>query len=263
MYPYELFFGIDLYTIMITLGVVVCLLIIRLQGDARGLGASVQNFVLFSVPISVVVGFLGATLLQSFYDYLATDVFEFGSGATFYGGLLGGIISFVALYFGVGQFRVAKERRAAFRADFWQVLNIAPAAITVAHGFGRLGCLFAGCCHGGETDAWCGILMVETGKRVVPIQLFEALFLFALCAVLVFLNRRRTPHLMPLYCVVYGVWRFLIEYARADDRGATVVDFLSPSQLFSLLLFVVAAVLFLVERAVARRQRTARGEGNA
>ena len=43
----------------------------------------------------------------------------------------------------------------------------------------------------------------------------------------------------------YAVWRFFIEYLRADDRGATVVSFLSPSQLTAVLLFAVGAGLYL------------------
>ena len=31
------------------------------------------------------------------------------------------------------------------------MLSIAPCSITVAHGFGRVGCFFAGCCYGIET----------------------------------------------------------------------------------------------------------------
>ena len=53
MYPYELFWGIDLYTLMITLGVVVCLMLIRVQGDMRGLRAKFQNDVLTLVPMAV------------------------------------------------------------------------------------------------------------------------------------------------------------------------------------------------------------------
>ena len=49
---------------------------------------------------------------------------------------------------------------------------------------------------------------------------------------------------MPVYLVGYGIWRFFIEFARSDDRGATVVSFLSPSQLIALLLIAAGAAWF-------------------
>jgi prolipoprotein diacylglyceryltransferase len=38
---------------------------------------------------------------------------------------------------------------------------------------------------------------------------------------------------------VYGVWRFVIENLRADYRGNTFVEWLTPSQLTALVLIVV------------------------
>jgi phosphatidylglycerol:prolipoprotein diacylglycerol transferase len=72
--------------------------------------------------------------------------------------------------------------------------------------------------------------------------------LFAFAAVLFalfFRNktvREKGVPLLAVYLVGYGLWRFFIEYARADDRGQTIVSFLSPSQLVSLLMIVGGAV---------------------
>ena len=65
---------------------------------------------------------------------------------------------------------------------------------------------------------------------------------------------------MPIYAFAYGTWRFLIEYVRADDRGETIVSFLSPSQLFALVLILGGAVLLAVEIYLDRR---ALGQGGA
>ena len=62
---------------------------------------------------------------------------------------------------------------------------------------------------------------------------------------------------MPVYMVTYGLWRFVAEYLRADDRGATVVDFLSPSQLISTLLIAGGLVLLAVEIYVDRNKAAA------
>ena len=132
---------------------------------------------------------------------------------------------------------------------------MAACLIPFAHGLGRLGCLSAGCCHGGLTDKWYGIMhyglttdgeLIPIGK-MVPVQLFEALFLFALSFVLCYLffvkfgreNKGRFP-LIPIYAIAYGVWRFFIEFVRADDRGTTIISSLSPSQFVAIVLIVVA-----------------------
>lgn len=71
MYPYELFWGIDLYSLAITLGVVVCLLLLRLQGDMRGLRAKLQNDILTLTPLAVVLGYGAAVLIQGLYNIAA------------------------------------------------------------------------------------------------------------------------------------------------------------------------------------------------
>ena len=256
MYPYKLFLGLDLYSILITVGVIVCLLLLRLQGDLRALRAKLQNFLLMLTPLAVILGYVAAVLIQGLYNMAALGDYRIdrATGSTFFGGLLGGVIVFVSLYFIVGHF---KFRDGYHVAHFRDVLDLAPACITAAHGFGRLGCLMAGCCHGRATDAWYGVETIYPGYRVVPVQLFEALFLFALCALLLWLMKKGKRHQMPLYMFAYGAWRFLIEYARADDRGQTIVDFLSPSQLFALLLILGGGVLLAVECYLNRRVKRA------
>ena len=71
------------------------------------------------------------------------------------------------------------------------------------------------------------------------------LFLLALCAFLTWRFFKGKKGNLALYLMLYAVWRFFIEYLRADDRGATIVSFLSPSQLTAIVLFVVGAGLFV------------------
>jgi phosphatidylglycerol:prolipoprotein diacylglycerol transferase len=101
----------------------------------------------------------------------------------------------------------------------------------------------AGCCHGAETDAWHGIYHVSAGVKYVPVQLFEAVFLFALAAFMFYRTSKKRINGLAAYMVCYGIWRYFAEYFRADDRGSTVVSFWSPSQLVSVLLIVGGAAL--------------------
>ena len=254
MYPYEIAFGMDLYSILLTVGVIVCMLFIRLQADWRGMRARLQNLILIGTVAAVITGFGFAILFQAFYNYMANGVFEIVSntGATFYGGLIGGTAIFILTYFVAGRFLFPDGYHIRhFRA----VSDLAPAAITVAHGFGRLGCLMAGCCYGARCDAWYCIEMVGLGYRVVPVQLFEALFLFALSAVLLVLFRKGRRYEMPVYMLAYACWRFVAEILRNDYRGATVVDFLTPSQLISVLLLMGGGALLGVELYLDKKKR--------
>lgn len=266
MYPYELFFGLDLYSILMTVGVIVCMIFIRLMADRRGFRARFQNLLLFFTVSAVVLGYGAAVLTQGLYNIAALGRFEItqSTGATFYGGLIGGTAVFIIGYFIVGHFLF---RDGYHVRNFRTVSDIAPACITVAHGFGRLGCLMAGCCHGAPTDAWYGIPMYVNGVnqppvRMVPVQLFEALFLFALSAFLLWWFFRGKKYEMPIYMLAYGVWRFVAEYLRSDYRGQTIVDFWSPSQLVSVVLIVGGIALLAIELWIDRRSVTRMaGEG--
>ena len=242
MYPYEILFGMDLYTILIAVGVIVCMLLIRLQADWRGLKAKLQNLILLDAVAAVVLGYGSAVLFQAFYNYMAKGTFEIvnSTGSTFYGGLIGGTALFIVIYFAAGHFLFPDGSHIR---HFRTVSDLAPAAITVAHGFGRLGCLMAGCCYGARCDAWYGIEMVHLGYKVVPVQLYEAIFLFALSGVLLLLFRKGKRYEMPLYMIAYACWRFVAEILRNDYRGASLVDFLTPSQLISVLLLTGGILL--------------------
>ena len=249
MYPYQVIFGLGLYEIFLVVGLVAALFLGDYMGTKSGFSVPLQKTLIFATLIAILGGFFGAILFQAFYDFCATGVFKIDAttGMTFYGGLIFGVGIFLAIWFWLGKLLCKSDEP---MRKFGALADIAACIIPMAHGFGRLGCLTAGCCHGRVTDAWYGIRMyTEKGwQKVVPIQLFEALFLFALSAVLfwIFFRSLKTGRkfpIFPIYCVGYGVWRFLIEYARADDRGATIVSFLSPSQLIAILL-VLAGVLY-------------------
>lgn len=260
MYNKKIFLDMDLYSIFMLVGVLACLIFIRVLSDKRKMRAAWQNLVLFNAVFAVLLGYGGAVLFQAFYNYMASGVFEIVSdtGSTFYGGLIGGTAMFIIIYFVAGHFLF---KDGYHKQHFRLVSDLAAPCIAVAHGFGRLGCLMAGCCHGAPTDAWYGVLMDIPGDgtnqmvKVIPVQLYEAIFLLALAALTFVLFMKQKKYLMPVYMVTYGIWRFVAEYLRADDRGATVVDFLSPSQLISVLLISGGLVLLAVELYIDQKKK--------
>ena len=247
MYPYTILGTLDLYAILIAVGGAGCLLLVRFLADRRGLSDALTNLILLSGIFGMAAGYGAAVLFQSVYDFIETGEFILGAGtgATFYGGLIGGACGFLVFYFAVGHFVC---RRGEYLHSFFTVAGLSACGITFAHGFGRIGCLMAGCCYGAPTEAWYGIYMVGLGYRVIPTQLIEAIFLFALTGLLVYLVLHGRRGIFSLYMAAYGVFRFLIEYWRDDDRGASLIPGLSPSQLTACLMLLGAAILYFVER---------------
>lgn len=252
MYPRAIIFGLDLYTILLCVGIIAALLIFRVFSDRKKTYWKLQNFSIVTAVLAITAGYGSAALFQAFYNFLADreSGFHF-KGTTFYGGLIGGAACFLLIYFAVGAFLFKNKIHIK---SFFDIANIGAASIAAAHGFGRIGCLMAGCCHGAETDAWYGVYFVNKGIRAVPIQLFEAIFLFALFGFFCYRLIKDKKYNLSIYMLAYGIWRFVIEYFRADDRGATVVSFLTPSQLVAALMIFGSIGLFFGERRFWKKQ---------
>ncbi len=243
MYPYYIFGQFDLYLICITLGAAGCLLLFRLLADRARLSTRLTNLALGGGVAGLSAGLGFAVLFQAFYNFLAGYGFTLDkeTGATFYGGLIGGIGAFLAVYFLGGRLL----RDGAYKEDFSLVSSMAACSITLAHACGRIGCFFAGCCHGQVTDAWYGVYMPAVGAKVIPTQLIEAVFLAALSAFLILRVLRGRRDGFPIYLVAYGFFRFFLEFLRGDYRGASPVAFLTPSQ-FTALILTAVGMLFLL-----------------
>ncbi len=249
MYPYDLIFDLGLYELLVAGGIFCAMMMFKRLSELHGLTARLHNFIIADTVITVVGGYFSAVLMQAFYDYRASGVFKLtaSTGATFLGGFLGGAILFLGIYFIGGHFFLPDAK---VRENFPVVSDICAVVLPLGHGFGRIGCLMAGCCHGAAAE-W-GLYHVNLGYRVVPVQLFEAIFLFALTAFLYFFTKKKAGAGFALYMSLYGVWRFFAEFLRADDRGETIVELLSPSQLVSLLM-VAAGIAILVIRRIRRK----------
>lgn len=248
MLPDVTFLSVDLYTWMIILGVVAAVVAFRLLGDKVGISAKVFNFALAVAVCCVVVGYGSAVLFQAYYHWKDTGKWVWDAGATFYGGLIGAALVFLAAYFGIGHFLFKKDKHHIAELD--KVAACAFPSIVLAHSFGRIGCLFAGCCYGKLTDSWLGVTMLVHGEwqKRLPTQLFEAIFLALLFVALVYmLVGKKSLYTPSVYLIGYGVWRFVIEYVRDDgERGSSGISWLTPSQLTAIVLVLVGVGLIFL-----------------
>jgi len=261
MYPYGLFgTNIDLYTVFLCLAAICAIVVFRVFADKKKMYWKLQNFCVFTAAMSIFVGYFSAVLFQALYNIKDNGgfVINMNTGATFYGGLIGGAACFLIIYFGVGAFIFKKNGE--HKKSFFTVIDIVAASISSAHALGRIGCLMVGCCHGGPTEAWYGIYMPDYGTKMIPIPLYEALFLFALFAFFAYRLIKGKSCNLPLYMAIYGAWRFIIEFFRRDDRGDTLVDFLSPSQLIAILMIAGAIGLFFGQSYLMKKQKNAETE---
>lgn len=226
----------DTYSIMILLGIITCFILLWFYGKKKGLEEKYIMDIMLCGCIAIGIGLGSAAVFQIVFDLLK-DASNIRFGAmTFYGGLIGGVISFILIY----QFWIKKFYPETKLMDIY---IIAPACITVAHGFGRIGCFMAGCCYGKVTDSFLGVTFPGMTHSVYPTQLFEALFLLLISIPLFLLAYKKFfKHNMSIYLLVYGIFRFCLEFLRGDNRGVTFI--FTPSQWISIIAIVLSFVLY-------------------
>ena len=259
MYPDDLFnifgVGIDMYAICFIVGIIACLVFTVIAMKKCGYSSTASDTIIIIGILSIILGLLFAVLFQAFYDFIddPSEGFKITGRMTFLGGLIGGVIAFLGLYFlYVYVINPRLKEKSFFKSDMnkgvWYLVRIAPISITIAHAFGRIGCLFAGCCHGHVTTEWYGIWNAEMGAKTVPIPLYESIFLFLLSAVMiVLLFKFHSKDNMAIYLVSYGIWRFVIEFLRDDRRGGFIPG-ISPSQFWSIIMVVGGIAIFFIYR---------------
>ena len=246
---------IDMYTVWFIIGIIACLIFTIIAMKICGYSKTASDTIIIIGIFAIIIGLLFGMLFQAFYDYLSNPSggFKLDGGMTFIGGLIGGVIAFLGLYFlYVYVINPRLKPGNFFKSDMnkgvWYLVRIAPISITIAHGFGRIGCLFAGCCHGHETNEWYGVYSHNASTTVVPTQLYEAIFLFVLSAVLiVLLFKFKSKDTMAIYLVSYGIWRFIIEFFRADERGSFIGN-ITPSQFWSIIMVIAGIAIFFIYR---------------
>jgi prolipoprotein diacylglyceryltransferase len=116
------------------------------------------------------------------------------------------------------------------------------AVLPFSLGIGRIGCALTGCCLGLPHDGIFSVTYAD-GIARYPTQLFEAAFQIAVGAFFIWAVKRRVlfGRLFSFYLIIYGSFRFLIEYIRAtpkDFRGY------SAYQLLSIVMIVLGAAFF-------------------
>ncbi len=205
-----------LYGLFAAAGCVVSVLWLFRHRD--GIGVSENEFwaAMWTLVAGGIVGAKLLFLVLGWEHYARGELrfwADFGVGFVFFGGLAGATLA-GALF--------ARLRGLGFvrGADYFAV------AVPLGHAIGRLGCFFAGCCHGHPPH---------------PVQLYEAAGLavttLACRAVLARVEAGTLPRgsAFQSYLILYGTLRLLLDPLRADGRPERFLG-LSHQQGIALLL---------------------------
>ncbi len=243
MLPEPLFLSVHMYGIMVAVGLLLAFLVLDYCCRNLNVKQKFTDFVFYNSIGAVIFGFAGAAFFQALYEYIENPEkgFKINGDITVLGGLVSGAVFFLAVYF---------IFRKKFETKLTEILGAFPCAVTIAHAYGRLGCFFSGCCFGKQTDSFLGVKFPYVAEKVHPTQLYEAVFLFILFFTLLYLLvRKKSRHVMSIYLISYGIFRFLIEFLRDDFRGKFIGN-ISPSQFWSIIFVLLGiALFFTVEKA--------------
>ncbi len=236
-------FSIPTYGLCLVAGALLAFLLLNYTWRFREIR---RDDAIYTAFYAVIGGLIGAKLLYLIVELPA--IIEnpkillgmiFG-GAVFYGGLIGGIAGGV-LY------------TRHYKTDVLDTADALLPALALAHAFGRVGCFFAGCCYGMVCESPISVTyplggFAPAGVPLLPTQLMEAAFLLLLCLFLTLRLKKskKRGEIGGWYALLYGVWRFVIEFFRSDPRGSLWI--FSTSQIISFFLIPLGIYLLLHKR---------------
>lgn len=234
------------YGFMIAMGVLTAWAVAEYRARRQHLA---YEHIFYLVIWCAVGGFACAKILfwiTNWREFLEDPFQLIGSeGFVVYGGIIGGIL--------IG-WLYCKIKKLRFLAYFDLIMP----SVALAQGFGRIGCLLAGCCYGKETTSPLAITFTNSDfapnhVALIPTQIYSSLLDFLHFFLLLYVARHKKAEgeVAACYLIFYSVGRFVIELFRGDiERGN--VGIFSTSQFISIFIAVIGAVLW----CAVKKQRT-------
>jgi len=246
MYPILLDLGsIKLYTygFFVALGFLFAMWVSKRLGRSQGIAPEPITDIYFVIMISAIVGARSLYIFISFDSYKDNllDIFKiWNGGLVFFGGFCAAVL---CTYFYI------KSKK----LPIWKIADIIAPGIALGHAFGRMGCLFAGCCHGKACDLPFAIKfthhesLAPLGVSLHPTQLYSVISNLSIFLILLALQKKKKFDGMVflIYIMLYSFLRSIIEFFRGDYRGDFFFDFISLSQGIGLSISVIACLLLI------------------
>ena len=229
---------VPLYGLMITLGIIAALFVIIPIGKTRGITSDDYfTLALYALPLAI----LGARTYFAIFSGVNFSFVEFfeiwNGGLAILGAVIGGAIG-VLLY------------SLIHKKNFFKIADTIVPGLLVGQAIGRIGCYFAGCCHGYEitntTLHFFPIAIEVDGVMRYATMFWESVWCLTSLAILLFVFKKfkQTGVLLSCYLILYGIGRAIIETFRGEslylfNTGLKVSQFLA-------ILMIITGIISLI-----------------
>jgi phosphatidylglycerol:prolipoprotein diacylglycerol transferase len=260
MHPIINVFGIKIgtYGLMVLLGIICAFIVAKVITKKSN-----REFDWECYLFALVFGLVGSVLLKApvhianvithwrAFSGLGINellIYIFGE-IVFLGGMFGGIVGAI-IYCKI------------FNRNLIERVDLCAICLPLAHAFGRVGCLFAGCCYGNiveETHPFAveypsfsieGFTnpLAPAGVPLLNVPILEATFLMIIFVIniIVYFKSKRVGLTSAIYFILYGIWRMFIE----GFRGDTIRGFLfgiSTSRYLSVITIFIGILIGVVQ----------------
>ena len=207
----------------------------------------VGDYLFYAVLGVIIGGRVGSVLFYNFDRFISDPVYLlriWEGGMSFHGGLIGVLLA-TWLY----------QRK--YHWGFFRLADFIAPLVPPGLGFGRIGNFINGELWGRPTEAAWGMVFPQVDQLARhPSQLYQALLEGLLMFIILWIyssNPRVTGAVSGWFLILYGVFRFIVEFARQPDEhlGFVAFDWLTMGQLLSLPMIIVGIILlWLAKRGV-------------
>lgn len=243
---------IHMYGLMIGIGFAAAYFICCLRARKKNLSEDIIWGILLCSICGAVIGTRLLFYIVSIPQILENPsiLWNFKNGYVVYGGIIFGVL--------FGYLYCIKKK-----VSFLKYFDLVMPSVSVAQGFGRIGCFFAGCCYGKQTDSWFHITYTHSDFApnfvpLVPTQLLSSAGNFVIAGILFWYSKRskKDGTVGILYMILYSIGRFCIEVFRNDFRGEW--GGWSTSQLISVVVLLSALLFwgFLLKKNASKYNQT-------
>ena len=207
----------------------------------------------FYAMLGVIIGArVGYALVYGTQQFFSDPLYLFKitqGGMSFHGGLVGVILAMWLYGRKLGH-------------SIWRMTDFVAPLVPLGLGFGRIGNFINGELWGKPTDVPWGFMV--NGQVLHPSQLYEAaLEGFVLFAILWWYSSKPRPYMAVsgLFFLLYGVFRFLIEFYRVPDAhmgdgGYLAFDWLTTGQMLCVPMIMAGVIMLAMAYRSSAEDRT-------
>jgi phosphatidylglycerol:prolipoprotein diacylglycerol transferase len=242
--------GLAIYTygLFIAAGFLLGLTIAMKEARKEGMDPQIILDLGFYLILSAIIGSRLFYVLLNLRDYLHDPlgiIRIWHGGLVFYGGFFLAMI--ICLFY-------LKRHK----LPLWRTCDLFAPSLAAGEFLGRLGCFFAGCCYGKETDLPWGITftnpqsLARPGVPLHPTQIYASLLALSTLLILLYLRRHKSfeGEITWSYILLYSLSRIVVEHFRGDPREFIINQTISLAQGIALVMVILSIFMlyFLSKR---------------